>query len=89
VTEQDKEIRRVSARIARSITGFCRWVFTTRGGVFHMDELGTFVRLNAGITAPDSPSRILRQLRAKGQLDYVVLSRAASRYRITHVQGNP
>ncbi len=35
--------------------------------------------------APDSPGRILRQLRAAGQVSYDVVCRRASTYRITDV----
>lgn len=87
--KQDQNLERVSSRIARSIMTFCRSAFAREGSTFRMDDLLLHVRLSAGIVAPDSPSRILRQLRAQGRLDYEVINRAQSTYRITSLKGAP
>lgn len=87
--EQQQNLGRVSKRLGRSIMTFCRAAFSSREGLFRMEQLVEYVRLSAGIVAPDSPSRILRQLRAQGRLDYVVVNRAASLYQLTSVQGAP
>jgi hypothetical protein len=45
----------------------------------------TFVRPILNV-APDSPSRILRELRKQGRVDYIVVNRAASLYRVVAVR---
>ena len=49
---------------------------------WHVEELRRFVfdKVN-GYVAPASPDRILRDLRQKGRVNYVVVSRAKSLYR--------
>jgi len=47
----------------------------------HLAELTAAVLLKVGTAAPDSPGRILRQLRRRGSLAYTVVDRPASRYR--------
>jgi len=54
---------------------------------FHMEDLRKFVEQGVGgKIAPDSPGRILRQLRQEGELNYEVLSRHESLYKILPVQ---
>lgn len=52
-----------------------------------MDELRRYVgrELEEAI-APDSPGRILRQLRQQGVLNYAVVSRRQSLYRVVPVE---
>jgi hypothetical protein len=48
---------------------------------FHMKDLTDFVlRRTDGKVAPDSPGRILRQMKRNGEIDYVLRSRSASLY---------
>jgi hypothetical protein len=47
-----------------------------------MDELVAYVKTQVPETAPDSSSRIMRDLRQKGKLRYTLVSRRDSRYRI-------
>ncbi len=84
--DQEQNLERVSKRIAASIETFCRDVLTTMPHRFRMEDLLSHVRRDVGVIAPDSPSRILRQLRSKGQIDYVVVDRAASLYQLFPVQ---
>jgi hypothetical protein len=81
MTQQSLNLARVKSRIAPIITSFCR---SRVGGRFYMRELVEHVAGVVGI-APDSPSRILRELRAAGALDYVVLSRKDSLYFVAAV----
>lgn len=76
--EQRAELERVEDRIAPLVLEFTR---THR--VFRMDDLFDAVRLVAPHIAPDSPSRILRQLRRKRIVNYEVVNRRQSLYRIT------
>ena len=56
---------------------------------FHMEGLRQFVEIRmrgAGHIAPDSPGRILRQLRQQGQINYKVISRRKSIYQVVPVE---
>ena len=45
-----------------------------------MADLNAHVNTRVGLVAPDSPGRILRDLRKKQRLDYLVVSRKSSLY---------
>lgn len=86
--EQQDNIRRVSKKIRAHIIEFWR----TRLGDdtdFHMEDLVSFVRAQIPNVAPDSASRILRDLKHKGVLNYVVLSRSKSLYRLLPLEPVP
>jgi len=72
-----KERARVYVKIAPLILEFAR-VMGTRE--FHVETLRRFVRHYYPEIAPDSPGRILRQLRIEGRLDYSVINRRDSLY---------
>ena len=85
----DREERgRVRSRIGSLILEFCR--LTRRRFVvstFHMEDLREFVEQGVeGKIAPDSPGRILRQLRQQRLLNYRVISRSKSLYRVVPVE---
>lgn len=71
------DITRVNNAIAKHIETF---VCTHKE--WHVEELRRFVfdKVN-GYVAPASPDRMLRDLRQKGRVNYVVISRAKSLYR--------
>jgi len=71
------ERARVYSRIAPIIMEFYR---EYTGATFHMEDLRRYVISRAPEIAPDSPSRILRELRLENRLNYVVLSRYESLY---------
>ncbi len=77
MTQQSLNLRRVSWRIAQLVYAFCQL-----HNEFHMADLVRFVLVSEPDTAPDSPSRILRDLRRKGLISYEVVSRSASLYRM-------
>lgn len=83
--EQDENLARVSTKIAPIVLRFCRKRWHRGEPEFHMEELLRFVKLRTEI-APDSPSRILRQLRLKKRIDYIVVSRSESLYKLTAVK---
>ena len=91
MTTDHQERARVRSRIGSLILEFCR----RQVGIFHMEDLRKFVECEAnrepflGHIAPDSPGRILRQLRQEGYMGYVVISRAESLYKVTWVQERP
>ena len=69
--------KRVYSRIAPIILSFYQ---EYAGQTFHMEELRRYVISRAPEIAPDSPSRILRELRLGHRLHYVVLNRRQSLY---------
>lgn len=80
----DPDLERVSVRIGKAIVGFCR---ARLGQTFSADQLRQHVRMVVGEVAPDSPSRILRDLRQQGVVAYELVSRRDSLYRVTAVPG--
>ena len=72
----------VGARIGSTIIEFC---FRRCGQQFHADDLREYVTRTAGQVAPGSADRVLRDLRQRGAIDYIVLNRAASLYLVSYV----
>lgn len=78
----DPSLVRVRGTIGPAIVEFCR---ERLGRTFHADDLRQWVTERCGPVAPDSPRRILGELRRDGVVAYVVEDRAASLYRVTGV----
>jgi hypothetical protein len=78
VSEQQANLDRVSARIRPAVKEFC---LSRIGQQFHVEELTSYVRAKTTV-APGSPDRILRDLRQQGEIDYEVVSRSKSLYRV-------
>lgn len=54
---------------------------------FSADDLRAFVRAKIGDTfAPGSPDRIMRQLRLAGRVNYALVSRSCSLYKVVPTQ---
>ena len=81
VEEQAEHLTRVSSRIEWAIIRFCQ-----EHSSFHADELRAAVTRATGIAAPASADRILRLLRTKGIVNYVVVSRRESLYKVISVK---
>ena len=79
-TEQPKQIKRVRSKIGQAIVDFC-----ADHPTFYADNLRAYVALRCGSTAPASADRILRDLRRKDILNYEVISRTNSHYRVLPV----
>lgn len=77
---QSLNLSRVNIKVAHLVTAFIRGRGV--GSHFHMEDLTKYVT-DQETVAPDSPGRILRDLRSKGKLDYKVISRSQSLYQIT------
>lgn len=77
------ERERVFSRIAPVILDFKAEHPT---GTFHVEELREYVCARMPEIAPDSPGRILRELRLHGLLDYVILNRRQSLYQFRAVK---
>ncbi len=79
---QRRHLRRVSSALATPILAFCAARLASGDATFHMADLVQAVGASA---SPDSPSRILRDLRQKGAVNYEVVSRRESLYRLMAV----
>jgi hypothetical protein len=78
MSTQTEQLGRVSERIGNAIVEFCAGVEE-----FHADDLRKHVIDRCGIVAPGSADRVLRDLRQRGAIDYVCISRSRSLYRIS------
>ena len=67
------------AKISKLICEFCDAKLSTDPN-FHMEELLRFVKEREPSVAPDSPGRILRQLRQQGVVNYEAVNRRDSLY---------
>jgi hypothetical protein len=74
---QQRELERVRRSLGGDVLRFC-WSHRN----FHLTDLLAHIRSRGADGAPDSPSRILRDLRQRHLLDYAVTSRRASAYRV-------
>ena len=76
---QTANLTRVKTSIGHHVAAF----FANRhhGDEFHVEELTDYVKRQAS-TAPGSPDRTMRQMRLAGELDYEVVSRSRSLYRV-------
>lgn len=72
----------VSSRMAPAILDFCA---ARVGQRFYADDLRAYVQARMP-GAPGSADRILRDLRQRGHVDYVVENRARSLYRVHQVR---
>lgn len=80
---QPKALKRVTAKLQQAIIHFCQDIGPR--GEFYAEDLLNHVERYVGKVAPDSPGRVLRQLRRLGAVDYVVINRRNSHYRIVRV----
>ena len=84
MTEQTQQLNRVAATTSEAILEFIRQRLSDpeTKGAFTADQLRFYVNNTVvGGVSPSSADRVLRMLRQKGSLDYVVLNRAKSLYR--------
>jgi hypothetical protein len=80
--EQAENLERVGDQIALHIVAFAKLRLEQEAPDFRMDDLVEFVRTKVPTLAPDSASRVLRDLRQHGALGYIVVSRRGSHYRL-------
>lgn len=76
--EQDRQIRRVLGKIGPKVLAFVRE--RGIGGTFHAKDLHDYVGTHV---APASADRILRMLRLTKEIDYEIINRRQSFYRVT------
>jgi hypothetical protein len=77
------ERERVYGKIAPLILSFHS---INLGKSFHAEDLRRYVLFFAPDIAPDSPGRILRELRLEGKLNYVVINRRDSLYQFRSIR---
>lgn len=82
--EQQAQLHRVTGALASSILRFCRARLATGRSEFYANELREYVQ-GSHESAPASADRVLRALRRDGILDYVVVSRKDSLYKLLRV----
>lgn len=83
--EQQAQLARVSGALAGAILRFLRARLATGRPEFYANELREYVQ-GAHDSAPASADRILRALRRAGNVDYVVVNRRDSLYRVLRVR---
>lgn len=74
--EQKAQLARVRSVLGQSVLDFAQ----EHQAEFFADELRAYVLRRTNV-APSSPDRILRDLRHRRLINYVVVNRRASRYR--------
>jgi hypothetical protein len=90
VSQQESELVRVRHRIGVAICDALATRLALHRPEFFAEELRREVEARIGPkAAPGSADRILRDLRQRGVLDYVVLSRRRSHYRVVRVGPPP
>jgi len=77
-TEQDRQLRRVKSKLASTIELFFEGI--NIGETFHSDDLHNFVNERVQCS-PASDTRVMRDMRAAGQINYEVANRRQSLYR--------
>jgi len=82
MSTQAEELARVYKQIAGVILDFAQ---AHPQGVFHVEDLRLYVLDRFPTIAPDSPGRILRQMRQDGVINYVVINRRQSLYQFRTV----
>ncbi len=82
MSAQTTQLKRVRARLADAVLGFCRLNIgrTVRGS-----ELHRYVADRVPLSAPGSADRVLRALRQDGTVQYTLVSRGGSVYQIDGV----
>lgn len=72
-----EHLSRVSAKIAQAVIDYCK-----EHERFRADDLRRYVETRCKHCAPGSADRILRHMRRKGAINYVILDRRASLYMV-------
>ena len=81
---QGAHLKRVRQKLAPVVLAFCLRRLDMGRPQFTMASLATYVLARA-IAAPDSPSRVLRDLRRRGIVACDLVSRRESTYRVRKV----
>lgn len=71
-----------SSRIGEAVALFYTQRMSQGFLVFHADDLRQFVTAVVGPVAPGSADRVLRDMRQSGEVNYTVLDRKNSQYKL-------
>lgn len=77
------ELERVKSKIGNEVLSFLRWRMHSNR-VFRMVQLTEYVKQFTSL-APDSPGRVMRDLRQRGLCKYKLRNRRASEYEVIEV----
>lgn len=80
---QDAELARVRSKMAKAVLKFCQGRLGVKAPRFHAEDLRRYLSYDQVFFAPGSPDRILRDLRKRGLIAYVVRDRRQSIYELT------
>ena len=80
MSEQSENINRVRKNIGQIVLEFCQQRITAEQYDFTANDLAEYVRANYVGVVFDSATRILRDLRQRGFVNYEVVSRKQSLY---------
>lgn len=83
MTETNQELERVGLNINQVLVAYWKLKMQAADRRFTATELRQFVQHHNFGTAPASADRVLRTLRQKGKINYVVVNRAKSLYEAT------
>jgi hypothetical protein len=85
-SEQSQELARCEGKLASAIMVWLEFRLSAGSPVFHASDLCSYVQTNLG-GSPESGMRVMRALRAAGQVQVELESRSESRYRVEAVNG--
>jgi len=77
-----EQLERVEASIGGIVHAFLQGRLSSGDPTFRAVELRDVVARSTTTSAPASADRVLRELRLKGVVDYTVVDRAGSLYRV-------
>ena len=83
-SEQKKQLRRVTGKLSGAIVEFFDGLEV--GEEFHGPQLTKFVESKIAASVPDSATRVMRNLRLCGQINYENVNRTQSLYRKLEVR---
>ena len=76
--DQRQNLSRVRSKLASHIL---HWLAVHAGGEFHLDDLIAYCESQGEDFTGDSVSRVMRDLKQRGQASYALVSRSKSLYR--------
>jgi hypothetical protein len=83
MTDSPHDRRRVSDKITWAIRAFFEARLASGDVQFYADDLRRYVAIKVGDDiAPGSPDRIMRSQRQAGEINYTLVSRSQSLYRV-------
>lgn len=82
----NEDLQRVKKKLDQHVLDFLAQRIATNERAFHSRHLLKYLTKVKAYYAPESPARILRELRKSGKVRYTLLSRSDSLYRVDFVE---